>query len=257
MISKPKKREGKKMMKKRFLSVLVTGLFFLTMTGLAQASLTTIGTATYDDGAGSKNYNLIWDDDNNGNSVIWLDYTNRNSWSALKAWADGLNGTDILTYHLDGYQVDWGTNVWRLPDTVDGPYVVGCDGTTTAGYNITTSEMGHLYYTELGNKGYYATDGTYPQDGWGLNNTGDFNNLIASWYWSGTEYADNPDYAWLLNLFHGNQYNYYKPNRECGLAVRSGQVSAAPVPVPGTMLLFSTGLAGLAVLRRKRKGSCV
>lgn len=30
-----------------------------------------------------------------------------------------------------------------------------------------------------------------------------------------------------------------------------------PIPEPATMLLFSTGLAGLAVLRRKRKGSRV
>ncbi len=61
-------------MKKRFLLLLATGLFFLSMTGLVNAALTTIGTAQFN-GVGDE-YNLIWDNDNNGNSVIWLDYIN-------------------------------------------------------------------------------------------------------------------------------------------------------------------------------------
>jgi len=241
------------MMKKRFLAVLVTGLFLLSMTGLAQAALTTIGTATY----GGSDYNLIWDDNNNGNSIVWLDYSNSPTyWTAQKAWAAGLDSS--LTYNFNsGYSVAWNDAAWRLPDTVDGAYSYGYDGTTTAGYNITTSEMGHLYYTELGNKSYYDTSGN-TQSGWGLNNTGDFDNLNASRYWSGTDYADGTGYAaWDFGMDYGGQNYGNKLNNEYGLAVRSGHVSAAPVPVPGTMLLFSTGLAGLAVLRRKRKGSCV
>ncbi len=47
----------------------------------AQAELMTIGTAAY----GGSDYNLIWDDNNNGNSVVWLDYTNdRTNWGAQK-----------------------------------------------------------------------------------------------------------------------------------------------------------------------------
>jgi hypothetical protein len=41
--------------------------------------------------------------------------------------------------------------------------------------------------------------------------------LIASWYWSGTEYADNTDNAWDFNM-----NNNPKNNNEYGLAVRSG-----------------------------------
>jgi len=45
---------------------------------------------------------------------------------------------------------------------------------------------------------------------------------IASWYWSGTEYANNPDNAWNFNMNNGNQNNTNKNNNGYGLAVRSG-----------------------------------
>ncbi len=52
----------------------------------AQGVQITIGTATY---SGS-DYNLIWDDDNNGNSVVWLDYTNSGvNWGSQNTWASG------------------------------------------------------------------------------------------------------------------------------------------------------------------------
>jgi hypothetical protein len=115
--------------------------------------------------------------------------------------------------------------------------------------------MGHLFYTELGNKGYYATDGTHPQPGWGLNNTGDFEHLIMSWYLSGTEYAGTPDGAWSFHMFYGNQNPSYENPTDYVLAVRSGQVSA--VPVPGAIWLLGSGLAGLVALARRRKGNRV
>ncbi len=82
----------------------------------AQAGLMTIGTAKY----GGSDYNLIWDDDNNGNSVVWLDYTNdRTTWDNQDTWASGLGGA--LTYSFDpGYAVTWDDDDWRLPTTVDG-----------------------------------------------------------------------------------------------------------------------------------------
>ena len=238
-------------MKKLFLCSI---LFLLVMSGIAQATLTTIGTATYN---GSE-YNLIWDNDNNGNSVVWLDYTNdSNSWENQVGWASSLNGTGVLIYNIDSaYTVEWGTGSWRLPSTVDGTYVGGYDGTTTAGYNITTSEMGHLYYVELGNLGYKDTSGNN-QSGYGLTETGDFENLISLWYWSGTEYADDTSNAWHFRMGVGYQLKLDKTNDYYGLAVRSGQVSLSSVPVagsvvpvPGSVLLLGAGLFGLAAAGR-------
>ena len=227
---------------------MLTLLVVLLLSSSALASLTVIGTATY---AGS-NYKLIWDDNNNGNSVIWLDYTNTMAtWSTQTAWAAGLHS--LLTYHIDApYSVTWDGD-WRLPSTVDGEHGWGVDGTTTVGYNITTSEMGHLFYEEMGNLGYYDTSGNYPQPGWGLQNTGDFDNLISSHYWSDTRYADDSLNVWFFSMGSGEQLIYYESNNYYGLAVRGGQVSA--VPIPGAVWLLGSGLLGIVGLKRKLKNS--
>ncbi len=236
---------------KRF-TMLLCALFLMSgITGVANATLVTIGTAGY---SGS-NYNLIWDNDDD---LVWLDYTHAlDDWSDQVAWADSLNISGVLEIDLlDGYTVVWETNdekisSWRLPMTVDGIWEYGYDGTTTGGYNITSSEMGHLFYEELGNLGYYDTSGN-SQSGWGLQNTGDFDNLNASWYWSGTEYENTTDCAWNFFMYHGDQNVYRKYDRGYGLAVRSGQVSASSVPEPGTVFLLGLGLLGFSGLSRRK-----
>lgn len=220
-------------MKKSLVCSLVT-LFLLILSVAAQAALTKIGTAQIA-GAGPE-YNLIWQDDNNGNSLVWLDYTNDGlNWSAQNAWAAGLN----LTYVLDApySSVNWTDSSWRLPTTS------WTSGTSATGYDETESEMGHLYYVELGNQG--GSSGS-------LENTEDFVNLTGSendTYWSMTIASETAAYAFRMR--GGYQSTHNKNNDNYGLAVRTGEISV--VPVPGTLLLLGSGLLGIAGVSHRRK----
>lgn len=141
-------------MKIKFAAVAVA-LILLGIINSAQATLTTIGTADYDlDGNGiignGETFNLIWDDDNNGNSLVWLDYrrsSHSNTWDAANTWVAGLDGALRITWNL-GVTVNWTDPGWRLPSAGANPQ---------RGFNQTTSEMGHLWYDELGLSGSVTT----------------------------------------------------------------------------------------------------
>ncbi|PIE61897.1 MAG: hypothetical protein CSA29_00970 [Desulfobacterales bacterium] len=238
-------------------------LALLLMTGMAHATLTTIGSATYN----GANYNLIWDDDNNGNSVVWLDYKHAKAeWAEQRAWAASLDSALTINLNAD-YTVSW-EGSWRLPVSVDGPAVGGNGGPDangnynhTTGYNLHNSEMGHLFYVELGNQGAFDTNGNF-QSPFGLKNTGEFNNITGNnrdWYWSDTELSEDPTQAFLFMMDDGGQGLNYKtePNpygmdpNLFGLAVRTGQVSM--VPVPGSIFLLGFGLTSLVGLCRRKR----
>lgn len=242
----------------------------LGLSTIANAALTTIGSASYR----GNSYNLIYDADSPFGPITWLDYTRKssysweNTWENNVSWASGLGGpgASLTVTLLPGYTSanDWSTG-WRLPSTVDGPLIYSSDGSTSLGYNTTTSEMGHLYYTELGNKGYNWGN---TQSGYGLVNQGPFTNLqMAGYelvdqellinlqiacYWSGTEFALWPSHAWYFNTSYGNQDENAKGDLSINfyaLAVHSGKV--APVPLPGAILLFGAGLAGICAVKRR------
>lgn len=242
-------------MKKQLKTIIVAIIILSTCT--AEATLTTIGQATYH----NNSYNLIYDSNSPFGSTVWLDYSNRSTecwqdWNYQSTWADSLNTGGTLTYNLKpGYNVKWDGN-WRLPLTVDGIRVEGYDGTTTGGYNVTTSEMGHLFYTELGDKGYFDINGQ-PLLNYGLLNKGDFANLESTYYWSGTKndayflsyswwYFDtNKGFQWTQDI----QGTWWVD----GIAVRFAQVSECiPAPEPSTIMLICAGLVCLAIVKRKK-----
>ncbi len=211
------------------------GLILFGMTGMAQASLSHIGWAFYDYDVGDNNlnrgaYKLIYDDDL---QLTWLDYSNpRDQWAHQLRWAAGLNNHGVLVYEFEpGVTVNWAGNDWRLTDA-GGVY-------PDSGYNVTTSEMGHLYYDERA-------------PGAELNDS-EFNNLLESWYWTGNLWAQNDVAAWHFDMESGYQGGMHQSELGYGIAVRSGQVSTAPVP--GTIVLLASGLVGLVTVRTRRNGN--
>ncbi len=214
--------------------------------------------------------NITWLRDANANRAADLNnlaqygtqYGGLMSWNQANTWANNLS--------FGGY------SDWRLPTMVDtaapgavfsqtnpGTLAGGTDHgfnvqTTTTVGNATTvySEMASLYYDTLGNKAYCPPGNltcSVVQAGWGLTNTGDFTDLQPDYYWSGLEYAPAPDFAWYFYFDDGFQVYDDKYDELFAMAVRPGDVTAASVPEPGTLLLAAAALVGLGVARRRRE----
>lgn len=186
---------------------------------------------------------MIYDDATN---LTWLedaDYMETSgygpravTWTEALAWADGL--------------VYGGYDDWRLPAALE-PNGTGPD----LGYDVTTNELGALYYGALGNAAASATV-----------NVGPFRNVQGGWtemaYWTST-----PDGSLGVVSFHFDNMtaplngltdeHFNAPPGTGGAfengfawAVRSGR---AVVPEPGTLLLFGAGLVAAMIPRRPRR----
>jgi len=170
----------------------------------------------------------VYDTDFN---ITWLANANANglmNWTAANTWAAGLN--------IGGY------TGWRLP-TADP----ACGNT----YNCINSELGHLYYTELG-----VTQGNNI-----LSSTSPYLQLFtnvqqnSTWvYWSGTEYAPRPEGSWIFVTSDGSQNWDFKDANDLAWAVRSGDVGGSSVPEPGILGLMGIGALAWAGTKQKRRG---
>lgn len=227
----------------------------LTCVGVAQAA-SVPGQGSWEttlkgrdlDGNAANGFEAFYDTDLN---VTWLRAGSSNvmDWSGAKTWAE---------------QERFGLTGWRLPTThvttADGSCSWSDTGGTSCGHNpdssvLTGSEMAHLFYQTLGNKSYYVPGTTTVQPGWGLTNSGNFQNLQSSVYWSDTLYEPNHPWAWAFYTNNGHQglelsWSGYGVEWYA-LAVRPGDVTSA-VPEPQTWALVLLGLTGVLLARRGR-----
>jgi hypothetical protein len=155
--------------------------------------------ALVDNGGG-----LIYDTDRN---ITWyVPNLGPLTWSEAVSWAAGLSLSNANVNNVIG---------WRLPSALNQDGTGPCDG-----YNCSGSEMGHLYYTELGNTAQQS-----------LANKGPFTNLQKVNYWTALEWKPFPGNAWAFGFNLGLQgfANKGLATSFSAMAVHDGNIGA-PVP---------------------------
>lgn len=167
--------------------------------------------------------------------ITGIDSIGRMSWSTAQNWIGAMNAANYLGYHD-----------WRLPFT---PQVdTNCStffGATGVGGHCTGSEMGHLFYNELGGAAGHSITITHNA------NYNLFSNFQYRSYWSGT--VRNGSGPYRFDFSDGSQWNDNPTYSLNILAVRDGQV--ATVPVPAAAWLLGSGLVGLVSVASTRRAA--
>lgn len=193
---------------------------------------------------------LVYDSDRN---LTWLANANLGAGSA---YDDGYSNSD--GYMTAQAALDWAANLsyfdsvrnvtwddWRLPSTAQPDPTCAQQqggGAFSYGANCTGSEMGHMFYVELGGTAMSAISASSDPD------LALFTNLQSDGYWSQTQY--DASFAWVFNFGYGLQGPDQKVLGYYAWAVRDGDV--AVVPAPGAAWLLGTGVLALAGRARRR-----
>jgi hypothetical protein len=255
-------------MKQRLLAASVA---LMLAVGTAQAALLDLHNGQLYDNV----TNLVWLQDANLAVSTSFDERSTNThgfmtWHSANSFIAAMNTANYL-----------GHSDWMLPTVspVAGGnnwnYSYSTNGTTDYGYNISsqTSQLGYMYYQNLGLKGFYSPSGDYQPDfgvfgngisgafGLGVNggqaNVGLVNNLQSYGYWSGTAYAPLPTQAtWYFGTHDGSQVGYYNQNNALAVwPVRPATALdvAATVPEPESYAMFLAGLGLMGAFARRRK----
>jgi hypothetical protein len=163
------------------------------------------------------------------------DGTGRMTWDTAQSWIGAMNAANHLGYHD-----------WRLPTTLQPDASCSVQWIShSSGYGCTGSEMGHLFYNELGGTAGSSILSSSDPD------LALFQNVQSNLYWSGTEYAPLTSYAWVFHTHDGGQNAYYKSTSLYAWAVRPGQVAAVPEPETYAMLLAGLGMLSFTARRRR------
>lgn len=156
------------------------------------------------------------------------------NWSTSQSWIAAMNAANYLGY-----------SNWRLPVALQPDNT--CDnqsGGISGGFNCTGSEMGHLFYIELGGTaGSEISTTSNP-------NLALFHDIQSNVYWTGTEYVPNLQ-AWDFYFSTGSQLLNTEDTSQFAWAVHPGYVTA--VPVPAAVWLFGSGLLGLIGMARRKQ----
>lgn len=150
--------------------------------------------------------NITWLQDANYAATSNYDADGRMTWTEANTWANNLS--------YGGY------DDWRLASVGSNP---------SAGFNVTSGELGHMFYNNLSNTTNTSilNNVSFIDAGDGL--TKSFSNVQSSVYWYGEEYAPGPLSAWAFRSYNGFQLASDKGLDFYSWAVRDGDV-APPVP---------------------------